>query len=101
MNKYLPENWTQDKIDEELEFQRENIERKVRLFAITVGGYARISRHGVPHVIVKVGNTVYSACYFGSTNTWRVFYPYPSDNQHKITFKSSEEAIKFIKGAIK
>lgn len=36
------------------------------------------SERGVPHIIIKVGATAYSVCWFWQRRIYRVFTPYPS-----------------------
>ena len=50
---------------------------RVRKMTETLGGIFRVSQRDVPHVVVELGNEQRaSVCYFGRTQTWRVFFPY-------------------------
>lgn len=65
--------------------------------AITIKGAVRISNRDVPHILVPFNDITYSVCYFGSTDTWRIFFPYPSSEQIRITLNSREEVINYFK----
>ena len=62
-------------------------------------GHLRISRKGVPHIIVSRHGTSFSICRFGKRKIWRVFYPYPSylRPQIKKDFSSIIGVINFLK----
>lgn len=73
-----------------------DLESQIKSFAKDV--FFRWSHNGVPHLLVELGKgIVYSACFFGGTKTWRVFYPYGSGPQTKQNFDSVEDLIKFLK----
>lgn len=40
--------------------------------------FYRVSRKGVPHVIADTGYRTFSVCWFGKSQIFRVFYPYPN-----------------------
>ncbi len=65
-----------------------------------IGGFVRLSKKGVPHIVVERGGRTYSVCYFASTNTFRVFWPYPSYGavQSKKTVANEEAVIKLLAG---
>ncbi len=58
----------------------------------------RESRRGVPHIVVITGYETFSVCYFGKTQTYRVFWPYPSWGRrtNKSDFKDLEGVKKYI-----
>ena len=41
------------------------------------GGELRVSRRGVPHLVVKGERGTCSACWFGRGGFFRIFYPFP------------------------
>jgi len=59
---------------------------------------ARFSRRKVPHLIVWAYGEVYSVCFFNSTKTWRVFYPWPSygKTQTKIDIPSFGHVVEYF-----
>lgn len=64
-----------------------------------ISGMYRISRRNVPHIIKKIGDVTYSACFFIKGKFWRVFYPYGEYGEHKqtkITMKSIDEVKRFF-----
>jgi hypothetical protein len=56
----------------------------------------RISNRGVPHLLVQIGSQQASVAWFGSTRTWRVFYPYLGSNQQKQTCKTLHEVERYL-----
>jgi hypothetical protein len=64
-----------------------------------VGGIYRVSRRGVPHIIKKIGDITYSACFFIKGNFWRVFYPFGRFGQFeqtKITMDCADDVKIFL-----
>jgi len=47
-----------------------------------IGGELRISRRGVPHIVVSD----HSVCWMGRNRVYRVFYPYGADPQSRKDF---------------
>jgi len=62
----------------------------------------RISKRGVPHLVIFLGRN-YSIAYFINTQTYRVFYPWPTYGtvQEKRDFKTSEEVCGFFQEVVK
>lgn len=57
------------------------------------------SARGVPHVIIKIRNNLYSVCWFWQRGFYRVFYPYPSpehETQQRRDFKTPQELAAFF-----
>ncbi len=69
--------------------------------AIACSGTLRTSKRGVPHVLVNVEDTTYSIVWFKKTNIFRIFWPYPSDEQHKQDFDTPGKVIAFIVNQVK
>jgi len=63
-----------------------------------LGATHRISKRGVPHILVDIAGVLYSCCYFGRTDTWRVFWPSMvfAEKQHKVTFNRSPNMITWL-----
>lgn len=70
-----------------------------------VSGEFRLSKRGVPHVVVTRGSIVhgdyqvYSACYFLTSRTWTIFFPYGRRGEHeqtKLRGKTYEEVAAFF-----
>jgi len=59
----------------------------------------RKSEAGVPHLVVSVGATSYSVCYFGRTKSFRIFYPYPCIKQRQCVAnpKTYNDVLLFFK----
>jgi hypothetical protein len=59
----------------------------------------RTSEAGVPHLVVSVGVTSYSVCYFGRTKSFRIFYPYPCIKQRQCVAnpKTYNDVLLFFK----
>lgn len=59
------------------------------------GAILRTSQRGVPHIVYGE----YSICFFGKSNSYRVFHPWPSffKPQAKRDFKSHTEVIGYLK----
>jgi len=58
----------------------------------------RVSRRGVPHVIVDTEYQTFSVCWFGKSQIYRVFFPYPSWG-HEVTradFKTLEDVKRYL-----
>ena len=56
----------------------------------------RVSDRGVPHVVIGIGDTKYSICYFVKSETFRIFFPYPATEQTKRNFKTLEDLSTFL-----
>lgn len=56
----------------------------------------RFSYKGTPHLLTEVNNVVYSVCYFGGHDSWRVFYPYQHPEQGSRDFSSIPEVAEFL-----
>lgn len=58
----------------------------------------RRSKRNVPHVVVCFNNTTLSVCFFASTQTYKVFWPWPSNGQEqkKATAASPGKVVQFI-----
>ncbi len=67
------------------------IEKRLTSLTKKIGGEVRISKRGVPHIVIAKGDTTYSIAYMGRKRFWRVFYPYPSNNQKKKNFSNIEQ----------
>ncbi|KKK59129.1 hypothetical protein LCGC14_3037470 [marine sediment metagenome] len=54
-----------------------------------------ISKRQVPMLVVKDD---YSVAFFGNTNTYRIFYPFPSKGRHvtRTTVPTSQDVVKFF-----
>ena len=59
-------------------------------------GEIRVSRTGTPHLVVKQGDHDISFCYMGKRNFIRCFYPYPSHEQTKVSFKEWQHAVSWF-----
>ena len=71
---------------------------KLGLVKDIIGGTPRISKRGVPHLIIGGSGVYGSVCYFKKTHVWKFFYPYPSDIQTVKTFQDLVDLIEFIQG---
>lgn len=78
------------------ESEQISIKDRLQRVATQVGGIYRISNRGVPHLVVSGGSGMCSVCYFGSTRTWRVFYPYPGRDQNKMDFKDESNLVSYL-----
>ena len=63
---------------------------RVRDLAQLCGGIPYVSKRGVPHVVKRGDGFSYSVSWFEKTKTFRVFFPYPGNNQTKLNFKETE-----------
>jgi len=61
---------------EKRKMKPQTIKNKTEEMAKAINGTFHMSAKGVPHVIVKVKNTVYSLCWFNKIKKWRLFFPY-------------------------
>lgn len=61
-----------------------------------LNGEYRVSRRGVPHVLITRGGVTYSVCYFKRSNLYRVFYPYGSSNQERRDFATLDDLTGFF-----
>ena len=63
-----------------------------------LSGYARVSKRGVPHVVITKDSVTYSVCWFGKGRFWRIFYPYPSwgRDQNKLDIQTDEEVLTYF-----
>jgi len=52
---------------------------------VVSGSKIQISARNVPHLVVDMGDTTFSACWFGKGGFFRVFWPYPSHGQKQST----------------
>lgn len=76
------------------QFQQQRIEERMRRAAKMLGGTFVTSARGTPHILVEIDQGVEaSVCFFASSQTWRVFYPFGVDrpHQHVTTHRSLEE----------
>lgn len=66
------------------------------------GSWLRVSDRGVPHLAVRRALRTFSVCYFASSDTWRVFWPWPTygRRQFKRTFHADGAVVKFLEGAV-
>lgn len=66
-------------------------DRKMKSLAERLNTEVKYSKAGVP-IIVKTGSTgiTYSICYFRTTDTYKVFWPYPSYNAVQKTRSFTE-----------
>jgi len=70
-----------------------------RVKSVPLDCFFRWSRNEVPHLLVELGNGItYSICYFGRSKSWRVFWPYQTNNQQKRDFPSINNIIGFLEG---
>lgn len=68
---------------------RRNMTERV---AASLGGLFRISRAGVPHIVLDVGSgRRASVCFFARTRKWRVFFPYCEFDKQQI--KTTHEGV--------
>lgn len=76
------------------------IRRLVREAASTLHGQYLILDNGTPAIVFKDVDFSCSICYFGSTNTWKVFYPYNPEhsNQKSIIVDSVKDIQAFLDG---
>lgn len=56
----------------------------------------RRSKADVPHMTGKAGDTTFSVTYFGKTQTWCVFHPYPASQQTRFKCRDSAELAPYI-----
>ena len=76
------------------------IESMTRIIGDKVVGTFRVSRRGVPHVIVTdiATNERYSIAFMGKKKVWRVFHPYGVfGGQSRFDFKTMGEVVDFFK----
>jgi len=60
------------------------IDERVRTSARLLGGEFCVSKRGTPHVLVEIDEGVEaSVCYFASSKTWRVYYPFGLERRHQ------------------
>lgn len=70
-----------------------------RAMAAVLNGKMGVALGGTPHVLVRVqSNMVVSVCYVRSMQRWRVFYPYGTPKQTKVTCKNTTAVVKCIEG---
>lgn len=48
------------------------------------GGTIRLSRCGVPHLLIEKDGVMRSVCYFGKLARFRMFWPYPALRQERL-----------------
>lgn len=60
-------------------------------------GVFRWSRRNVPHVVIPFKEGKASVCYFSSTDTLRLFWPYPSCTQSRKDFNTLNELLQHLK----
>lgn len=70
--------------------QDKNVQRLAHVVSFTQGEL-RISAAQVPHVVFKRGAITYSVCYFANTQKYRLFWPYPSNDQKHWDFNTLDE----------
>ena len=60
--------------------------------------YFRTSRKGVPHVVVDTEYQTFSVCWFGKSQIYKVFYPYPSWGQEmtRADFETLEDVKRYL-----
>lgn len=56
----------------------------------------KISKKGVPLLVVKVKDITHSVCYFGKSNSYRIFFPFPSEQQERLDLKNQQEVIVYF-----
>jgi len=63
-----------------------------------IGGYFRISKKGVPHIVLERPEMTYSICWFKKRKKYRLFYPYPSydKKQEKRDFTNITNLQQFL-----
>lgn len=66
------------------------------------GSRLRVSQRGVPHLVVPRGLRSFSVTYFASTDTWKVFWPWPTygRQQRSRSFHSDGAVVRFLEGAV-
>lgn len=71
----------------------------VAAMAERIHGELRIANKGTPHIIYKGRTGITSSiCYFANTNTWKVFWPWPSTGyRQRSQVFTEDELIKAIK----
>ncbi len=57
----------------------------------------RISKRGVPHLVVTFLGVDTSITYFRGKEVYKIFYPYPSDQQTRITMKTQAEVLEYFR----
>lgn len=75
-----------------------HLELRTYTLADLLGGRYRVSNNGVPHIVRKFRGVLHSVCYFRSTGTWRIFFPYMrfGDEQTKITMPDEKAVCRFF-----
>ena len=69
------------------------------LECLVLAGYKvtfRWSRNRVPHFVVESNGRGFSVCWFKRPKVYRVFYPYPGENQTRRDYRTPEEVVKYI-----
>jgi len=62
-----------------------------------LGGNFRISKRGVPHIVLKTNKQTYSICWFKRSRIYRLFYLYPTYlTQTKVDFNNFTDLQKFF-----
>ena len=74
----------------------EEINNFVQLFADELGGEFNVTENGVPRIIMKGSEMKISLVYVAKSNIWKAFHPFPSSNQTREYFESSEQLVKFL-----
>ena len=82
-----------------------SVKNKVRAAADALGGRYHESQRGVPlvemmqHRATRDSQPInYSVCYFGKSNSWRIFWPYLAFNgeQNRATYTDFNDVVKFF-----
>jgi hypothetical protein len=60
------------------------------------GSKIRVSSNGVPHLLFTAKSITYSVAYFGKSDTYRLFYPYPANIQTRLDFRFRTEIVSFF-----
>jgi hypothetical protein len=55
-----------------------------------------VSAKEVPHLVVRRGSTTFSICWFGKGGFFRVFWPYPNDNQSHWDCATVQGTVDFL-----
>lgn len=67
-----------------------------------IGGELEKSRGGVPMLIVNIGGgTCLSVAWFGKKQVFRVFEPFPGDDQQRDDFTNAEDVAEHVMGRVK
>jgi len=59
--------------------------------------YVRISKRGVPHIVLNYGKDSFSICYFRTTSIWKFFHGYAEGPPKKVvTLKTYVDVLHYV-----